>query len=138
MTKEDRLTDIDDYCYYLDSVYEHFRESISKVEKVGILGFSQGVATACRWIANSKYSFHFLINWAGAFPPDLNFEKAIQRMNDIPLWMALGDEDEYITDVQFENHLALVRNKGFEPRTKKFKGKHSIYKEPLLSILKEI
>ncbi len=138
MTKEDRLEDISDYVKYLDQLYLEFKPIFSGVKKVGILGFSQGVATACRWLSFSEYKFDFLINWAGAFPPDLPFEKAIHKMENIACWMVLGNEDEYISGDQFKEHLANLENRGFHPISKSFKGNHSINVEVLQDILKAI
>lgn len=138
MTKEDRLVDIADYVKYLDQVYLEFKPLFAEVEKVGILGFSQGVATACRWLAFSENKFDFLINWAGAFPPDLPFEKAISKMKNIPCWMVLGNEDEYITEIQFKEHLASLEKEGFQPKSKSFIGNHSIKTEVLQELLETI
>lgn len=138
MTKEDRLNDIDDYCHYLDQLTSHFKSKIEETPACGILGFSQGVTTACRWLANSNHNFDFLINWAGAFPPDLNFEKALGKMNQIPVWMALGDNDEYISEEQFDQHLETIRDKGFNPKINRFKGDHKIYVEPLVELFHQI
>ena len=44
MTKEDRLTDIQDYVNYLNNLVQSFPKS---VQNVHVLGFSQCVATAC-------------------------------------------------------------------------------------------
>src|SRR5690606_3166934 len=110
----------DDYCSYLDNLYVHFPEEIKAAERVGVLGFSQGVATAMRWIASSSHSFDYLINWAGAFPPDLDFEKAVERLRQMPLWMLAGTDDEYISDERFGEHLRFVKQKGFHPQTLRF------------------
>ena len=50
MTKEDRLTEIDDYLAYLDALYDRIFESVDRSRvTVHVLGFSQGAATASRW-----------------------------------------------------------------------------------------
>jgi predicted esterase len=138
MTKEDRLNDIEDYCLYLDQLRSHFKDQIEAANYVGILAFSQGVATGCRWLAHSAYKFDFLVNWAGAFPPDLNFEAALEKMRTIPVWLALGDADEYISEEQLQQHLKTLQEKGFSPQVKRYKGEHRIYIEPLVEIFNEM
>lgn len=138
MTKEERRTDISDYVKYLDQLFQEFKPLIDRTEKVGVLGFSQGVATACRWLAYSENKFDFLINWAGAFPPDLPFEKAIEKTSDIALWMVLGDKDEYIKEDQLIEHIAMLESKGFHPKTKTFKGNHSIAIDVLKELLEKV
>src|SRR3989344_4462325 len=55
MTKEDRESDIEDYVNYLNVVYDEVISSIkNKNVKINILGFSQGTATVCRWLANDN------------------------------------------------------------------------------------
>ncbi len=138
MTKEARLSDIDDYVKYLDQLFLDFKPLIERTEKVGILGFSQGVATACRWLALSHNKFDFLINWAGAFPPDLPMDKAIEKMSNIPLWMVLGDNDEYISLQKMEEYLEQLKEKGFDPKSKVFQGSHAINITVLKNILEQI
>jgi predicted esterase len=138
MTKEDRLTDIEDYCRYLDAIYVHFKNHIDQASEVGVLGFSQGVATACRWLSTSVHQFNFLINWAGAFPPDLNIEASLAKMRRIPVHLLVGDEDEYISLVQFEEHLQALTKQGFAIIPTIFKGTHKIYPEVLKNLFSSL
>ena len=124
--------------FYLDQLRSHFKDQIEAANYVGILAFSQGVATGCRWLAHSAYKFDFLVNWAGAFPPDLNFEAALEKMRTIPVWLALGDADEYISEEQLQQHLKTLQEKGFSPQVKRYKGEHRIYIEPLVEIFNEM
>ncbi len=138
MTKEDRLKDIEDYCNYLDEVYRHFEDKTSTAKRVGVLGFSQGVATACRWLSKSTYKFDFLINWAGAFPPDLDLEQAMGKMARLPVHMLLGDEDEYISLQQFNDHVDLLKSQGYKIETTTFKGTHKIYQHVLKEVFRKL
>ena len=47
MTREDRLNEIEDYVAYLDGLAE---ELGAARHRMTVLGFSQGVATATRWV----------------------------------------------------------------------------------------
>lgn len=138
MTKEDRLNDISDYCHYLDELYKKLEPVIIKADRVGILGFSQGVATACRWLTNSQFHFDFLVNWAGAFPPDLDLEKSIERMRQIKVEMLVGDNDEYITLEDFQKHVELLKERGYPVNSRTFKGEHKIYPKPLRELMGEL
>lgn len=137
MTKEDRLNDIEDYCKMLNQLADQLLQE-SDFEKIAILGFSQGVATACRWANKTDLNFDTLINWAGAFPPDLDFEAALQNFKPKELFMACGDQDEYISEDRLQEHLELLQEKGIEPELIRFKGSHDIYTEPLTKLLKEV
>jgi predicted esterase len=55
MTREDRESEITDYVEYLDLVASTIRREMHHADvKVVALGFSQGVATVCRWAALGK------------------------------------------------------------------------------------
>ena len=55
MTREDRLAEIDDYVPYLDAVSADVFRSLDRARvTVHALGYSQGAATASRWVAMGK------------------------------------------------------------------------------------
>jgi len=138
MTKEDRLTDIADYVAFLDQLYAQFKELIVEAEEVGVLGFSQGVATACRWTAQSEFKFNYLINYAGAFPPDLDHARALPRVENMKLIMAVGEEDEFISEERFRQHLAEVESIGYHPGSFTFKGRHKVYPQVLKDLFSRL
>ena len=134
MTKEARLTDITDYVRYLDLVYRDIKAKLEKDLPAGLFGFSQGVATACRWLAHTQIPFHYLVSWAGAFPHDLDFETTLEKTKSVPTIMAVGDSDEYISKEQLQEHLKTLDDRGFHPQLLRFTGSHKIYREPLLKL----
>ncbi len=138
MTKEDRLSDIADYCRYLDQLYEHFIEQISSAKSVGLFAFSQGVATACRWITASEHKFDYLVNYAGAFPPDLDHKSAIAKMRNIPVHMLVGNADEYISLEKFAEHISDLETRGFVVKQETFEGEHKLYKPVLEGLFKKL
>ncbi|HAD98515.1 MAG TPA: phospholipase [Cryomorphaceae bacterium] len=138
MTKEDRLNDIADYCCMLDQVYEEVLNKMDKPPTIGLLAFSQGVATACRWLAHSAHPFDYMVNWAGAFPPDLDFKAALERMRKLPLYMVAGTGDEFISEERLEEHLAFLKEKGFQLQLTRFKGGHTILPDTLLEVMQKL
>ena len=76
MTKMDRLTEIDDYSNFLDEVYmSHIRDTAEGL-KISVLGFSQGGATAVRWLEKTKKKVDNLILWGAGFPMDIDYSKS--------------------------------------------------------------
>ncbi|HEX7024003.1 MAG TPA: hypothetical protein VF187_04210, partial [Gemmatimonadales bacterium] len=51
MTKEDRDVEIEDYVRYLDLLADQVIRALPGKPRVEIHAFSQGTATACRWVA---------------------------------------------------------------------------------------
>ncbi|MEQ8472514.1 MAG: alpha/beta hydrolase [Marinoscillum sp.] len=71
MTKEDRLNDIANQYAYIDQVLQHEQIEFDQVELI-YFGFSQGVATMCRYAAHARLAFSKMIIWAGTIPPELD------------------------------------------------------------------
>ncbi len=126
MTKEDRLTDINDNNLWLAALVEQFRSS---VEKVVLLGFSQGGATAARLYISRSDLFHHLVLWASVFPPDLQQQAEFSGKEN---YFLLGDEDPYFSQEQQNAQLQEYQNKGFH--TILFHGNHDISEKPLLEL----
>jgi dienelactone hydrolase len=97
MTKEDRLEEINDYVQYLDLLYEHISTQVDLTgTTVHVLGFSQGVATATRWISRGTVRAEQLVFWAGALPPELD-DRAWERIRESQVTIVYGSRDEYVT-----------------------------------------
>ena len=101
MTKEDRLSDIADYVAFLDALRAQIDGGEPRGRQV-LLGFSQGVATAMRWLALGQrpiHSWHGVVAHSGVLPPDL--PKGEQAFVDAPrLHLIAGTEDPYISDAE--------------------------------------
>jgi len=134
MTKEDRLNDIADYCRYLDQLYNHFSGKISEAQSIGVFAFSQGVATATRWISSTTNHLDYFINYAGVFPPDLDISQAVDAMSKMKIQMLVGNEDEFISEEKYQTHVAELKDRGFPVESFIFEGEHRLYKP----VLKEL
>ncbi|MFN4972106.1 MAG: alpha/beta hydrolase [Bacteroidota bacterium] len=64
MTSEDRESEIADYIYYLNTVYTEVVPA-NFSGHLCVLGFSQGVATASRWLHHSQHRFTGFIMCSG-------------------------------------------------------------------------
>ncbi len=124
MTKEERLSDIEDYVRFLDGVME--RESKNFTGKVILLGFSQGVATASRWYRFGAYKPDIFILWAGVFPPDLPMENELDKFGDSQNFVVIGNEDEYFGEERKNLVLDEITRKGIKFDLLTFNGKHVI------------
>ena len=139
MTKEDRESDIADYVNYLNVVYTEVLSGLkNKNVKVNVLGFSQGTATVCRWIANNKVKADNLILWAGAFPDDMNFKVDKAVLDKLKTYMVVGDADEFIDEAGVEKHSTLLKENNIQFELIRFKGKHEIDKPTLLDLQKRL
>ncbi|TGD80606.1 alpha/beta hydrolase [Hymenobacter wooponensis] len=126
MTREDRLTEIDDYVGYLNQLAEAVLSEASPLVQVTVLGFSQGAATVSRWLSRAHFRPVHLILWAGAFPPDMDFTVATHLLHKLPVTLVCGDEDEFIKPEHVEQQRDFLRKLGVEPQVLSFAGKHTL------------
>ena len=137
MTKEDRLTEINDYVQYLDQLYDAVFEQIPRGQvNVHLLGFSQGAATVSRWIALGKVRLESWILWAGLFPYDLKFEVNREKLLNAETFLVYGDQDEFKDDAKVHERHQLVENEGLAYETLQFNGRHEIPSEALLKLVR--
>jgi predicted esterase len=131
MTKEAREIDIEDNNKYLDAVLESLK-SKKTFEKIMLLGFSQGGATAARWSAQ-RNDIDQLILWASIFPPDIekssfsHFKKGI---------FVIGKQDEFYDEAAQKIEISNYKSLGFE--IIEYNGKHDIEETTLQKIFSAI
>lgn len=119
MTRMDRENEIADYVDFLDLVW---RETASSAARVTALGFSQGVATACRWIAHANSRVDRLIAWAGQLPPDVDPTVYAKLPGGVTL--VAGSTDEYATWIAEGDHGVRLASAGVTPEFVSFDGGH--------------
>lgn len=132
MTKEDRLTDIENYLNYLDTVFS--KVVANKKIPVTILGFSQGCATASRWILSKNIYFNRLILWAGILPEDMNFEIGASVLKDKTVVMVHGKQDPFLTDARFAEMQSLMLKLNTKIELLTFEGGHEVDEQTLLKL----
>lgn len=130
MTSENRLMDITNYLQYLDRVYEAEMKDVQL--PVTVLGFSQGSATASRWVVDSNIRFDRLILWAGILPPDMNFETGSQVLKEKQIHLVYGNRDPFLTDLRFEEMKSLTEKLNANVNVQTFDGEHEIDETTLL------
>ena len=96
MTREDREAEIADQVYYLDSVLQAFPQLDWNHCRLHLLGFSQGVATAWRWLMYGKLRPYSVTLWAGR-PPAETHDTLTQRLAAARVFLLYGDSDGFIS-----------------------------------------
>lgn len=136
MTTADRLTEIADQAAYLDTLLAHLLAACPSNVRVTVLGFSQGTATVSRWLAARADGWrpHQLVLWAGDFPADIATEAAQRLLRGLPVVLASGEQDEYVTPEKLAAQAETLRRHGALVTTHSFEGKHTLY-PPLLQWL---
>ncbi|TVQ75958.1 MAG: alpha/beta hydrolase [Flavobacteriales bacterium] len=125
MTKECREQDILDYNNYLNDLYANLQKDVPLIA----FGFSQGVATICRWALQLATPPKHLILWAGVIPPDMNNAAWEKLKTNTKITVFQGDKDPF-HKIEYENWTAEIA-----PNAEKiiYPGGHEIHHDVLLS-----
>ena len=135
MTKEDRLSDIKDYVAFMELLYSELMKQVDTDSvTINVLGFSQGTATVCRWLANGKSKVNNLILWGGAIPSDLDFTNAAPILNALNIKLVVGRKDEFIKEEDIEEHQGFLNENFIKFELIRYDGGHQLDSQTLLSI----
>ncbi|HOY27920.1 MAG TPA: dienelactone hydrolase family protein [Flavobacteriales bacterium] len=129
MTREDRENEITDQLGYLDALVKELRGERTDVP-IHVLGFSQGVATACRWSLLGKTKMDRMVLWAGSLPPEPTFAELRTAWAHLTVEVVLGSEDPFAGEKESQATTARLEAAGVQYRLHRFTGGHAL--EPVL------
>jgi predicted esterase len=131
MTREDRLNEIDDYVRFLDTVADEVLSGMAPGVRVTILGFSQGVATACRWAALGKTRATRIILWGGALAADMPTDRGDQLWYGAQVTLVGGRKDAIVPATFMDKERKSLVARGLDAELIEFDGGHSLHGETL-------
>jgi predicted esterase len=133
MTREDRGTEIEDYVQWLDAALEAVTAGFPPCP-VHVLGFSQGCASACRWIERGRIRPARLILWGGEVPPDIDWSQATNRFGAVPVVLVGGTRDRFLPPEMLTQMGAVLALHGVRHTEVQFPGGHEIHAPTLLDL----
>ncbi len=123
LTKENTLKETENVMRNYDAIFE--AENIPEATNLIVLGYSQGVSVAMRYIAKRKLQCSQLILHSGGIPKELASEDFL--FLEAKISMIYGTQDEYLNDerIAYETQRVqeLFKNK---VRIIPFEGKHIV------------
>ncbi len=134
MSKEDRLDDIADYLNYLDALMS--RIAWNKYKEINVLGFSQGVATAFRWLVHSELDINHFIICSGMIPPDISIDMNVKRFANMKMSYLSGLDDPFKKQAEVEQLLQQLKSNNLNFKEYYFQGGHKINVEQLAVALR--
>jgi len=135
MTSEDRENEIEDYVGYLDSLHDEIFSIVPREKiRLWVLGFSQGTATAVRWVTLGNADPDRVVLWAGMLPSELTAESAAALARRAPLTVVFGSEDEFATPERVRTQEARLKELGVRYDAVRFDGGHEILPDALRSV----
>lgn len=131
LTREETMLEMQNNKTYFDAIYEkEIRPHPDK--KLIILGYSQGVSVAMRWIAQSKIDCEHLLIHSGGIPVELIAEDFKEL--DFKPYLIYGQSDPYITEERAAQEHQKAQNLfGDQLEVKAFEGKHEVSGQVLKS-----
>lgn len=123
MTREDRDHEVEDQQRYLDRVVA---EMIGAIPRLEVHGFSQGVATAARWVVRAPRPVARLVCWGGAFPHEIDAPALHRAVGGTLVEMVVGARDKRVPPDHVEADAARLTAAGCPTRLRTFDGGHRI------------
>ncbi len=133
LTKENTKKETENVLRNLDAVYE--AENIPANVNFIVMGYSQGVSVAMRWVARRKIQCDKLIMYAGGVPVELIASDFDHLRGRASVHSVIGDKDQYLTD----ERMALEKKKmdvlfGDAYEFSIFDGTHEVKPEIIVSL----
>lgn len=129
LTKENREQGIYTQLEILKAIKQKVEENA--YTSVDLCGFSQGVATASRWLMWDEIKFNKVLFYAGEIAPEALVFLADAKVNNIK--MCVGNNDEFFTNnkiLLYQNHL---KSKNVDIKIEVVNGSHSLNTKVLIA-----
>jgi len=131
LTRENTLAETKNVMRYFDAIFEH--EGILKAKEIIVLGYSQGVSVAMRYIASRQLDCSLLVLHSGGIPneltaKDFDFFKGKTKL-------IYGTEDEYLDEKRIIQEQKKAHNLfGNRLEIVPFEGVHEVNVELIKNI----
>ncbi|MCT8341071.1 esterase [Flavobacteriaceae bacterium TK19130] len=137
LTRENTKAETENILRYIDAVWN--AEKPTQKFRFIVMGYSQGVSIATRWLASRKLQCDVLLLHSGAIPKELLPEDFSFQKESSDVLYHYGLEDEYITEAR-KTAEKLKGSALFGNRlmVSTFKGKHEVDTKFLQDIAKNL
>lgn len=134
MTSEDREDEITDQNGYINAVLNDLGIDPATEQRITVLGFSQGTATAVRWMVANGIRARQLVIWAGQLPHDVSAAQLQQTLAGSRVDFCIGTQDEFITREKVEERMTELRKALPQLKVHWFDGTHTLHTETLQKV----
>lgn len=133
LTRENTLSETENVLNYIDAVFE--KELSGKLPKLFVMGYSQGVSIALRWVASRKINCNKLILHSGGIPKELKASDFEFLQSSCSVISIYGNKDPFINEERLKQE-SIKGVELFQDRIKVevFNGVHEVNEDFLLSI----
>lgn len=125
LTRNETKAGMENILSYFDAVFK--AEAIPKDVKLIVLGYSQGVSVAMRYMAKRHIQCSQLVLHSGGIPKELTVEDFKYLSKDTKVKLIYGTEDEYLDTTRIELESAKAKTLfGNRITVLPFEGKHVV------------
>lgn len=136
LTRESTLMETANVLKYVDAVFT--AEKPKELPNFIVLGYSQGVSIALRWLSSRKINCDKLVLHSGGIPKELKQEDFSYLSKSTKVTYIYGSNDQYITEARkTEEELKGSDLFGHRMKIQVFKGVHEVSRSFLSTISKE-
>lgn len=141
MTRESRESEIRDALHWLGVVYKTVMSAGQQVEAIGVLGFSQGVAMAGRWVGSGalkETALRHLVLWAGHLATELDLDVMHSALANVQLTFVAGDRDPFLVGDTLTSLTHTLETWQTPFTLRRFSGMHQLNRELLKELLQNM
>ncbi|GAB5400249.1 MAG: esterase [Aureisphaera sp.] len=136
LTRENTVSETQNVLAYIDSVWA--AEKPNNIPNFIVLGYSQGVSIATRWLSSRKITCNTLILHSGGIPKELIPTDFNYLPDDTNVIYIYGNKDQYITEARkTEESLKGSQLFGNRLTVTVFEGIHEVHVPFLVQIAEE-
>lgn len=130
LTKENTELEIENILNYLEEIF--LAENLQDAPRLILMGYSQGVSIATRWVARNKVECSHLILHSGGIPKELASED-FEFLTDTKVTLVYGTKDEHLNEERLKVEEARAREL-FRDRLEiiSFEGGHEVNTEMIM------
>ena len=134
LTRDNTESGMENIIKYFDAILdnEHLPKNINFI----VLGYSQGVSVALRYISKRKLQCNKLIIHSGSIPKELVDENFKYMNNETEVFIVYGTKDEYLNEYRIIEETQLAKELfGNKLKIIPFEGKHVVNVDFIKSII---
>lgn len=135
MTRHEREAAIENNHTYLNELLSSFLVKYETTPKVKVLGFSQGAATAARWVSQLEQKVDTLILWGGGFAHDMMIDKTKSALEHANTYVVIGRQDEFVTPESMKRQEDIISTLKLNVEKRFYDGGHDLNLPLLMELL---
>ena len=133
LTRENTVLETENVLAYVDQVFK--TEKIDSAPNLIVLGYSQGVSIATRWLSSRKIKCNHLVLHSGGIPKELTKASFKYMPSSTVVTYLYGSKDQYINEARItEEKIKGEDLFGKRLQIEVFNGVHEVNKEFLLQL----